>query len=37
VAESLRTEAGRAEGRRRSDFLHAYWAELRAEIEDAEA
>ena len=37
VAESLRTEAGQAEGRRRSDFLHAYWAELRAEIEDAEA
>jgi uncharacterized protein len=37
VAESLRTEAGRAEGRRRSEFLHAYWAELRAELEDGEA
>jgi uncharacterized protein len=33
VAESLRTESGRAEGRRRADFLRTYVAELRLEIE----
>jgi uncharacterized protein len=33
VAETLRTVSGRSEGQRRADFLRAYVAELRAEIE----
>jgi uncharacterized protein len=33
VAESLRTEAGRVEGRRRAQFLRDYVSELRSEIE----
>jgi uncharacterized protein len=33
VAESLRTDAGRAEGRQRAEFLRAFVAQLRSEIE----
>ena len=33
VAESLRTDAGRAEGRQRADFLRAFVTQLRSEIE----